>query len=484
MASISREPNGRWVAQFVDRTGRRRSIRLGRLTEREAANFRDGVDNLLAARRNGSLLDRATARWAADLPDGLANKLAKYDLVEPRQQQGQGAVEKTTVERFIDGYISGRANLKPNTRRNYDQTRRYLVQHFGGDRELASITPGDADQWREEMLKAGLSQATVNREAKRVRQFFRAAVRHKLIAENPFSEVKGGGQENRSRQRFIDRETAKKVLDACPSLQWRLMFCLARFGGIRVPSELGLKWADIDWAGGKVLVHSPKTEAHPNGGSRQVPLFPELREVLSEAFDPEAVYVIEDKYRSANQNLRTGLMRIIERASLTPWPKLWANLRASRATELTQQFPAHVAASWLGHSTQVAAKHYWQVTEEDFARAAGNAEPDAGALQNRVQQGLAGPCDDSQTKRQEPVFAGSCDDSRYCANVPVPPRGSEQPAILPRNIEVSILRAAESCAVPSAIPTVDPELDEVIDRWPALSAEARQQVLAIVRQSE
>lgn len=425
MASISKEPNGRWTVQFIDLSGRRRSIRLGRLSERDATNFRNGVDNLVAARRAGSLLDRATARWAADLPDGLANKLAKYGLVEPRQREDQGAAEMASLGQFIDQYVSGRANLKPNTRRNYDQTRRYLVGHFGEGRLLTSITPGDADQWREAMLGAGLSPATVNREVKRARQFFRAAVRCKVIPENPFSEVKGGGQENRSRQRFIDRETAKKVLDACPSLQWRLMFCLARFGGMRVPSELGLKWADIDWAGGKMLVHSPKTEAHPNGGSRQVPLFPELREVLSEAFDPEAVYVIEDKYRTENQNLRTGLMRIIEKAGLKPWPKLWANLRASRATELSHQFPAHVAAAWLGHSTHVAAKHYWQVTEKDFARAAGSAVPEAGTLQNRVQYVAELGGKGGYKKQQTPAFTEKYGGLLTCTNQPVPPRGVE-----------------------------------------------------------
>ena len=39
------------------------------------------------------------------------------------------------------------------------------------------------------------------------------------------------------------------------------------------------------------------------------------------------------------------------------------------ATELANEHPAHVAAAFLGHSTVVANKHYWQVTDEDFDRA-------------------------------------------------------------------------------------------------------------------
>jgi len=57
-------------------------------------------------------------------------------------------------------------------------------------------------------------------------------------------------------------------------------------------------------------------------------------------------------------------------------------LRASRATELASEHPAHVAAAWLGHSTLVANKHYWQVTDADFAKAIGTDE----AAQNPAQQ--------------------------------------------------------------------------------------------------
>jgi hypothetical protein len=78
---------------------------------------------------------------------------------------------------------------------------------------------------------------------------------------------------------------------------------------------------------------------------------------------------IQRSGRHKNINLRTQLLRIIEKAGLTPWPKLFQNLRASRATELAKEHPGHVAAEWLGHSTKVAANHYWQTTYEDFARA-------------------------------------------------------------------------------------------------------------------
>ena len=52
-----------------------------------------------------------------------------------------------------------------------------------------------------------------------------------------------------------------------------------------------------------------------------------------------------------------------------PWSKLWQNLRSTRETELADQFPAHVAAAWIGNSVAVAVKHYLQVTDEHFEKA-------------------------------------------------------------------------------------------------------------------
>jgi integrase len=128
----------------------------------------------------------------------------------------------------------------------------------------------------------------------------------------------------------------------------------------------------MDWERGRFRVHAPKTEHHKDGGDRWVPIFPELRPHLEEAFEfaPEgAVHVITSK-RHTNQNLRTRFAKIIRRAGLTPWPKPFHNLRASRQTELVQRYPIHVVCAWLGNTAAVAAEHYLQVTEEHFISAA------------------------------------------------------------------------------------------------------------------
>jgi hypothetical protein len=77
--------------------------------------------------------------------------------------------------------------------------------------------------------------------------------------------------------------------------------------------------------------------------------------------DKRSEFVIT-RHRKLNANLRTQFKRILTRADVKPWPKLFQNLRASCATELVAEFPPHVAADWLGHNTLVAQKHYWQAS--------------------------------------------------------------------------------------------------------------------------
>ena len=126
-----------------------------------------------------------------------------------------------------------------------------------------------------------------------------------------------------------------------------------RYGGLRCPSEhLSLKWTDVDFDAGRIRVPSPKTEHIEGLGIADHPDVPRIAQALLEAFEqaPDgAVYVIHH-YRDTTMNLRTQFQRIIRRAGLTPWPKLFHNLRSTRQTELAKLFPIHVVCE-LGSAT-------------------------------------------------------------------------------------------------------------------------------------
>jgi len=205
---------------------------------------------------------------------------------------------------------------------------------------------------------------------------------------------------------FVTREQIGAVLEACPDAEWRLLVALARYGGLRVPSEaLALKWEDIDWSRDRFRVPSPKTEHHEGKDHRWVPIFPELLPSLRDARElalPGDPYCIT-RYRDPKVNLRTQFQRIIRRAGVEPWAKLWQNLRSTRQTELADLFPAHVTSAWIGNSVVIAKEHYLQVTDEHFEKALHSA------LQNPVQSAPEQASTLAQTQ------SGNEAESAFCA---------------------------------------------------------------------
>lgn len=406
MASISRDANGTRRILFVDSNGDRKAIRLGKVSQNSAMTIKLRVEQLLESIILNRPMESSLAEWVADLDKRLAVKLAAVGLIARFNDK-----PAATLGEQIDAYLAKRTDVKQSTRVRWGHARRTLIEFFGADRPLASVTAGDARDWErwlktgearenrygEREAKDGLAPNTVRKRVSDAKQFFQDAVQRETLARNPFAGLKGTVGSNRDRDYFLSRTDAEKILEACPDAQWRLIFALSRFGGLRCPSEhLALTWDDIDWGRNRMRVRSPKTEHHEGKSERFIPIFPELRPYLDEVYHtapPGTVYVIT-RYRDASQNLRTTFQKIILRAGLTPWPKLFQNLRATRATELATENPAHVAAAWLGHSTVVASKHYWQVTDADFDRALSGelqsgAENGALLAQNRAQHTAA-----------------------------------------------------------------------------------------------
>jgi len=414
MASITRESNARKTIQFVGADGKRRSLRLGKCSIRTADAVRVRVESIVSALLSHSALDDETARWVSSLDQRMTARLAAVGLAEARVT--------TTLKAYLDHYDSIR-HVKPATHVVWGHTRRNLVGYFGEGKPLNAITEADAEQWREHLAAVEkLSETTIRKRCKFARQFFGFAVKKRLLASNPFAGLKAGNLSNRARDRFISRADAQKVLDACPDAEWRLLFALSRYGGLRCPSEhLSLRWSDVDWERGRIRVRSPKTEHHPGHESRLIPLFPELRPYLEETWEqaePGTEWAIT-RYRSADKNLRTHLTRIIRRAGLEPWPKLFHNLRGTRQTELEESFPSHVVCTWLGNSQDVARRHYLQVTEDHFAK----------AVQNPVQQPAESARNDSHahlsTDEETLVLQGSANRCDYSHNGPMEPLGLE-----------------------------------------------------------
>ncbi len=380
MASLTHAANGTYRV-LLPLGGKRRTLRLGKLPANDAEAVRLHVEQLALHREHGATIPPATLAWLRSLPERPYAKLARLGLVEARSVLTLGEL-LTRYERT--------ATVKKSTADARRQTTGSLRQHFGDGTPIDKLTPAGADGWRRSLADSGLAVATQAKRTIVAKAIFARAVRWGLLAESPFADLKTGSQANPARMHYVDRETIAAVLDACPDAQWRTIIALCRYAGLRCPSEIvGLTWADVNWERGRLTVRSPKTAGHEGHAVRVVPIIPKLRPILLALFTAAepGVEAVVPRLHDPRMNLRTTFDKIVTRAGVQPWPKPLHNLRASCAMDWAERFPAHVAASWLGHSPLIAARHYLQTRDAHFDLAVG-----APAAHNAAHSKRAGDC--------------------------------------------------------------------------------------------
>jgi len=439
MASVAKDGNGgRRRILFIDPTdGRRRTLRLGKCSERAAENVCRHLEELVSAKIRGHAISPATAAWLTEIGDALHERLVKVGLVEPRKK-----APVVMLGQFTADYVaSRRADTKPRTIINLSVSRRELVRFFGEGRAMREITSGDAIEFRSAMLGRGLADNTVRRHLGRARQFFAAAIDKGLVEKNPFvhKQIKVAVRGNPDRRQFISREVIDRVLAVCEDdVQWQAIIVLARYGGLRTPSEtLALKWSAIDWENNLMTVRCPKLERLERHATRTIPLFPELRSVLLRAFaeSPTGNEYVIHKYRKGCMNWRTQFERLIRRSGQEPWGMPFQNLRSSREVELSETFPWFTVCTWIGHAREIAAEHYMSVPAEHVARAISGESGSKGGERTAcpaAQSVHAEPCRTSQDQ------GGEDDETAFCGvetGVATPCEHTEPQPIPPRGVE-------------------------------------------------
>jgi integrase len=431
MASLSKDKkrNGYRIQFYATPSKRKRVIWLGtklfkgcKRPDLEASKVLEHVEHLIGVKEHGGQIGNITASWLKSISRDLRQKLVKADLLEPVADD-RGPV---TLAPFLAEYVAHRRDVKPATQLCYRRTVTCLTNHFGPDRRLDSITPGDAERWRIWLATegnqrksggGGLADNTVRRRTGRVRQFFGSAIKQGLISSNPFAGLAATVHGNTKRQQFVTRPEIDIALEASTCSDLRAVIALCRYGGLRVPSEVvRLTWQDVDLEAGRLTIHAPKTEHHEDGGVRFCPIFPELRPFLQELHDranpgiacPMSTPVIT-RWRSGTQNLRSAFEKLLKRAGVKQWPKLFHNLRASRQTELLGEFPLKDVCSWLGNSEAVAMKHYAMATADSFQQAVCcstscsiSVNPQASAKNNPNKEPLKNVSSDSSSDPLKP----------------------------------------------------------------------------------
>ena len=377
--------NGRYRIVWRKKQGGRCYITLGKSNQKSVRHFQVRLNELIEHSLTGTPLTSSLTEWLDDLTDSIRTRLVELKLIE--------AVHGYTLAQWIEFYNNSRTLPGDETRRKWANTCDRLTKMFGGDIPLSAITAAHAEEFREHLLSngkrdgVGLARATVNKHCSIANQYFKAAYKRRVITENPFEGIECRNLPNRERMAFVEPQQITQLLEHLPMWQDRVTLGLARYGGLRCPSEvLALKWEHIHLGDNTkndpsyMMVRNEKTMHHSSVSEyRKVPLFPELAPFIQEAWDmskPGAVYVISDnevidsaRNEPRKLNMRSRFTKAIKRAGMEQWPKLFQNLRSSRQTELCAVHQPYLVCRWMGNTEAIAINHYLQETGQHLAQA-------------------------------------------------------------------------------------------------------------------
>ena len=237
--SIARKNGKAWRIELSKAGERPTVITLGKMPKKTAELCLSMTEQIAAANAAGQSYSVEVATWTQNIGDKLHAKLVNSGLLRQRQRR--------TLRAFIDDYIAERSDWKPRTHSSFRTAMNKLITFFGEDTPLTSVTAEQCHKYKAELLRKH-SQGYTAKNVERAKSLFTAAKKRKLIDENPFADVVVGRCTNREKMYFVLVEEAQALIDACNSPKQRLIIALARWVGLRCPSELvGLKWSEVNW---------------------------------------------------------------------------------------------------------------------------------------------------------------------------------------------------------------------------------------------
>lgn len=480
MASVNKDAKG-WRVLFVSPDGTRKTLRLTGLNRAKAESIGRHVDELCSARGSGQPVDRQTALWLADIGQGLHDKLANAGLVARRSSSGLAAF---MAEYIGEGRTTAGRDAANATRLKWVSTQRILDKFFPG-KTLRDISADDASRFRRWLDAGTASENTKRKHVSVAKMFFNVARRRKLVDENPFEFEKAAILPNRSRDFYLSRPNALKLIESCPDTEWRLLVALWRFAGLRKMEVFQLRWEHVLWDQGRMLVTCPKTAHHEGKGSRFVPIG-DILPWLEQAFDEaaEGSERIITRFTDTNVNLGKPFNVILQRAGMTPWPKLFQNMRASCETDwLDSGISAHVVATWIGHSVKIQNQNYAQVDDHHFekfnAMAGRRQESDKVAhqvAQQTCERARTAENSKNSTEENASLFASFRTSAGDFSHPDWPRRESNHPGFSEEKQAIS-----ETGGTPGGTLAGDSDLQAVIEAWPGLPAATRRKIVRLAR---
>ncbi len=224
-----------------------------------------------------------------------------------------------------------------------------------GSRPLGQIARAEIEDWRREKMMR-CRPATINRDLSRLRRMFSLAVEWELLEESPMAGIRFL-RENNARTRYLSLQECQRLIASCIAPHIRALVGVALHSGMRLGEILNLRWYDLDFASGFILVRDSK-----NGESRHVP----MDATLSALFRAYPHRLGTDLVFSSSRggrivDVRTGFQNACKRAELTDLH--FHDLRHTFASQFVMAGgDLYILKEILGHKSPAMAARYAHVS--------------------------------------------------------------------------------------------------------------------------
>jgi integrase len=266
------------------------------------------------------------------------------------------------------------------------------------------------------VFRLGHTASTYNNHVCVLREICRTVADKAGVVEDPWAGVQLLPDDSHTRREFTVDEL-KRIMDAATrqGAEWRLLFALGMYTGLRLGDCCRLEWASVNLERKVIQVIPSKTKKYAHGRPVTIPIHPSLLAELVEGRGkreegkegireeeeicviaalsslpssplplPSSPYVlpqIADQYRSCHWKIDHALKAILEEAGIAASVKIEGRRSATPdATfhSLRHTFvsfsanagvPLPVVASIVGHTSTAMTRHYYHENEDALRRA-------------------------------------------------------------------------------------------------------------------
>jgi integrase len=205
---------------------------------------------IAAAKDINGIMRRKTCYKVADAHDHL------YKMKQDRLLgKNTFAVNpKMTVTEFLESWLSNRANLKPETRRNYQGAITNRIAPVIGKLKVATITPATIENLYQKLDAQGYKAGTLNVTHAVLSSAFADSFRLNLLPHNPMDKVKKVTKRTTPTKHIPQTDAERIYAYATKDPYTHARIELGIYMGLRPGEVFGLKWDDISYTAKTITI--------------------------------------------------------------------------------------------------------------------------------------------------------------------------------------------------------------------------------------